>query len=594
MKRYRILALVLASCMLLLSACKKSGGSETETYAPGPGDAAFEELCKDIFKDNVSMDMLTFNSEVDDAEKLGLEKPEVSLGHITDEQSDYYLELTKDQLARVEAIDRNSLSEPRQFDYDVLKYRLELDIESYDYPHYQELLGPNGGLPANLPSSFFDYRIDSEEDVEDYLTLLADIGRYFDEVIEYEKKRSEEGLFMNDRLVDKAIEKYEGFIEDPENNVFITVFEGHLRDSLPDLPDDKVAEYVARNKKIVLESVIPAYERVIKTLKELRGTGKNEGGLANLKDGKGYYAYLIKEYSSTEMTPEEIADYMRNELQGVSTKMIAILQKDPDLYNKLYDITIPYDDPKELLDFFRQKTKDDFPQLIDTDYTLKYVDKTLQDTNTMAYYIIPPVDNYKDNIIYINPAYNDDLAENYMTYAHEGYPGHLYQYTYFLASNPLPVRYTLRFIGYIEGWANTAMLRSSYWIDSIDDNTAEASKYETMYNYGLICLADYFVNYEGYSLDELMDYMSAFGASEDGVREIFDYVVEDPGAYFSYGAGALRWLNIYDRLEEALGDKLDLKDFYAYILPKGPCTFEMMDELVEMYIEQKAPAKKAA
>ncbi|MBQ9828373.1 MAG: DUF885 domain-containing protein, partial [Lachnospiraceae bacterium] len=576
-------------------ACKKSPDGSGESYAPGPGDEAFQELCKRIFIENVTVDTMTYHSYVKDpAVTDGIKPAEVSLGHITEEENAKFLKMTQDQLADLEKIDRSTLSEPMQLDYDVLKYRLELDIESYDYPYYNELLGPNNGVPANIPSSFFDYRILSEEDVEEYLILLDDIDRYFDEVIEYEKERSKRGLFMNDTLVDQALEKYRGFIEDPENNVFITVFEGHLRESLPDLSEEKIAEYVARNKEIVLGSVIPAYEKVIKTLEELKGTGKNNGGLANFKDGKGYYEYLVKEYSSSSKTPDELFDYMQNRLDDVIQDIYSVMGSDPDVYNRYMNVSIPYDDPKELLDFLRQKTKETMPQLIDTDYTLKYVDKSLQDTNTMAYYIVPPVDYYKDNIIYINPAYNDDLSDNFTTYAHEGYPGHLYQMTYYLASNPQPVRYTLNFLGYIEGWANTAMLKAAYWFDEIDDNVARVMGDETMYNYGIICLIDYYVNYKGMDVDALMEQFGSLGVSREGMEEIYCYVVEAPASYYSYGAGALQWLEIYDRLEESLGDSFDINDFYTYILPKGPCTFEKLNELVDQYIESKSSASKKA
>ncbi len=597
MKR-KITAFLLLFC-LMLSACKgdknKDVAPETESATENTADQKeFDELLWDIFAETVSVNALTFNAFVDDPEAMGLPLPEMTLGSLSDEVNAEYLRMTEDQLERLLAFDRDSLSTSQQLDYDIMKERLELDIESYGYDYYSELLGPEAGIPANLTTNLFDYRIKTKDDLENYFTLLSDMRRYFGEIIEYEKTRSSLGYFMNDGLVDSAIQKYRDFISDPENNAYISFFEDHIRTSLPDLTEDEIKSYVERNKEIVNTVVIPAYEDVIACLEELKGTGKNDSGLCNLPKGKDYYKYIVKEYTSTGMDPEELYDYLEDKLSTLQSEIYSMLTEDPSLYNYFYDLEIDIDDPEELLDHFHEKTDQQFPKLLDTTYRLKYMDESLQDTNTMAYYIIPPVDAYDDNVIYINPAYNTSLSENMTTFSHEGYPGHLYQITYYMATDPQPIRAVESFIGYTEGWAVSVQDEAYGWFDDIDPKVVDLMRCNTLYNYAVVSLADLGVNLYGWTLEDMQENLAVYGMPADGVDGIFDYVVESPGSFFSYGVGGLQWVDIKDMAMEALGDDFDEKDFYAYVLSKGPCSFDTLETIVETYVETKGAKIKDA
>ena len=72
---------------------------------------------------------------------------------------------------------------------------------------------------------------------------------------------------------------------------------------------------------------------------------------------------------------------------------------------------------------------------------IKYVSQEMQNFLSPAFYLIPALDNTEENIIYINNGHISDDLSLYTTLAHEGYPGHLYQTTYFASKNPSPIRH---------------------------------------------------------------------------------------------------------------------------------------------------------
>ena len=69
----------------------------------------------------------------------------------------------------------------------------------------------------------------------------------------------------------------------------------------------------------------------------------------------------------------------------------------------------------------------------------------MEEYTSPAFYMVPAIDSYKENVIYVNQA---QTAELYPTLAHEGYPGHLYQNVYYAAKGEDPIRYILDYPGY--------------------------------------------------------------------------------------------------------------------------------------------------
>src|SRR5699024_3995987 len=109
--------------------------------------------------------------------------------------------------------------------------------------------------------------------------------------------------------------------------------------------------------------------------------------------------------------------------------------------------------PAAMLSELREKITDDFPLLPSVSCNIKSVHKSLQDYLSPAFYLTPAIDDYENNVIYINPGSNYSGIDLFTTLAHEGYPGHLYQSVYFNSTKPDLLRTLLDVGGYTEGWA---------------------------------------------------------------------------------------------------------------------------------------------
>ena len=287
------------------------------------------------------------------------------------------------------------------------------------------------------------------------------------------------------------------FIQSPSEHYLITLFQKKI-DAFSNLSVDEKIAYQKRNEAAVTGYVLPAYETLIKGLTELLGKGQNEQGLFYFPKGQAFYEYLVKrevgDSRSIAQIEEEIkqqlvADYqaIQNRLQaaphttsassqpsaaaasvsGLSTAALPALtflsgiSTDPGMPASFADDST---DAVAMLKDLRKKISQDFPDIPAVSCEVKYIDDSLKDYLSPAFYLTPPIDQYTENVIYLNPAENCRGLSLYTTLAHEGYPGHLFQTVSFHAQSPAPLRFLLAPGGYTEGWATyVEMYALSLW-----------------------------------------------------------------------------------------------------------------------------------
>lgn len=137
----------------------------------------------------------------------------------------------------------------------------------------------------------------------------------------------------------------------------------------------------------------------------------------------------------------------------------------------------------------------------------------------------PRIDDTANNQIYLN--LNDSVGNELMpTLAHEGYPGHMYQITYYYNTNPDPIRTVYESSGYVEGWASYAEALS-YDYCGFEEDVAEFYKMSfSEMTLNLYCRTDLGIHYEGWGIKETGDFLCQYLAvDEDTIQEVYDQVL---------------------------------------------------------------------
>lgn len=580
MKKCRKLFVILFSLLIIASAlvsCDKKTDKETT-------QKDFDTFTNEIFKEEVSQDTLTLNFSLANPKNYGIDNTNVTYGNYSLGEMKKSLLATENHLSALKDFSYNDLSTSQQLTYDILKNYWKLDLTSGNLLLYNEVLGPTTGLQAQLPVLLAEYNFYTKEDIDTYLKLLPLTYDYFKEICQFEQQKSKAGLFMSDTVADSILKQCESFISDPENNYLIEVFNDKVS-TYDGLSKKEIKAYKAANKEAVINNVIPAYQLLVNTLTDLKGTGTNDGGLSNFPRGKEYYRYLLASGTGTSRSPEELIKLLDNSINSNLSALNALLTEDPKVYEEASKVSYPLSKPKEILEYLKSTIITDFPPCPNVDFTVKYVHKSLQDYLSPAMYLVPAIDNFNNNVIYINGSPDYDKESIFSTLAHEGYPGHLYQSVYFRSTNPSPIRSLLSFGGYAEGWA-TYVEFYSYHMAGFPETQASFLDHSMAANMALYCRLDLGVNYEGWTVAQTASYLSQFGITDKSTAQIlFTTMVEEPGLYPQYGVGYLEFMEIKSKAQKALGEQFQLKEFHKFILDLGPSQFDIIGDRLGAWIK---------
>ncbi|WP_343210335.1 DUF885 domain-containing protein [Anaerolentibacter hominis] len=537
----------------------------------------FDSFVNDIFLSKVQGDSISLNCYLSDPEAFGITDFAPTLGSFSADELRAQLASSENIQAALKNFPYKKLTDEQQLIYDSLKFSYQTDPKSEDFIYYYEALGPTTGLQAQLPILLAEYHFSSSADVEEYLEILPLIYPYFEEIAAFEKEKSEAGLFMSDFAADDIIKQCSGFISSPDSNFLLETFSDRLEGL--ELTDKEKSGYIKQNKKAVKESVIPAYELLIDTLTELKGTGTNEEGLCHYPLGKEYYTSLVQGSTGSSKSVEEMEKRLEKLLSDSLGQMKEIATADPDVYDEILTSVFPDAKPDELLNELKEACAVNFPGTPQTAIKVNYVHPSLEEYLSPAFYLMTPIDEASEHAIYINGGSDYDAASLFTTLAHEGYPGHLYQDLYFSSQDVSPLRKVMSFGGYSEGWGTYAEM-SSYNMAGLKENVAGMLSNNMEATLAVHGITDIGIHYYGWSLKEAEQFLAKFGIKDkDSIERIYKRIVEDPGNYLKYIVGYCEILDLKEQAKKSWSDYSDMK-FHTFFLDMGPSPFDAIKKRI--------------
>lgn len=561
------------------------------TYVPiqadsDPENKEFTKFMDQEFVDTLESDYITMHYAVKDYESYGIEKPERTLGTATLASYSDAVKTNTEALNKLKSFDYNTLSVNQQHDYDTYKKALEDSIALNSYPLFDSLFNPYSGILDNIVTNLTEFTFYTKEDFSDYLEVLNSVSDYFDEAIELTQYQAENGYFLSDSLLDAAEEWISDFVNKKEDSALICVFDEKV-DAFSDLTSEEKEKYKKENKEIVLNSVIPAYENASVELEKLRGSAKYEGSLSNYPNGKEYYQALVNSKTSTNETVEELVSECEDYMSSLINLYIILYSLDGNIDIEYTTADFSTGTAEETLEYLKEHMSE-YPTGPDVSYVCSYLDESVANDSVLAYYLVPTIDDYKNNVVRINgELVGEDAEQLYGTLAHEGYPGHLYQTTWYYATNPHPIRTVASMIGYSEGWAMYAEC-DEFLNATVSYEIGQYAFFDTALGYLINAYADLGVNGLGWDVSALQDKMDAMGLNGESIAQtLYDYVIEKPGMILPYGIGMMKMQSLRAKTYTALGDKFNETTLDSVLLTYGPRPFETVEKDIDDFIKLK-------
>lgn len=546
-------------------------------FIPSSSDVnkTFEKFTLSLFQQEVSTNTINLHYTLENPEKYGVFNVPVTYGGFsTDKMS---------ALASVENCENllkkfpyKKLSKENRLTYDVLKSHLQLQKEGGEYLLYEEPLNAITGIQTQLPVLLAEYSFSKKKDVDTYLQLLKETPDYFDSLIEFEKEKVEKGLFLSDKGADSIIKQCESVISQGKKHYLYSTFQQRL-EKITSLTDKEKRNYLLENEKRLESDVFPSYNKLITELKIMRGKGENSSGVCHFPNGKQYYQYKVKMETGSSRKISELKSLIQKQM---TEDLLILSQKRVEENVSETAFSLKKNTPENYLKDLEKKITKVFPKIPKVEIEIKFVPRDMEPYLSPAFYLIPCIDHTEKNVIYINRSHNMEKLHLYTTLAHEGYPGHLYQTTYFSSKNPNPIRSLLNFGGYVEGWATYAEM-CSYYLTPMDRERAILEQKNSSLLLGLYARADIGIHYDGWSLRDTVSFFEKYGIKEEKtVEEIYELIVSTPANYLKYYIGYVEFLELKKDMVEKKGKAFSQRDFHRAVLDVGPAPFSIVRKYV--------------
>lgn len=491
-------------------------------------------------------------------------------------------------LAQLSSIDNSSLSPQRRIDAAVLRHLLETEIGDARFREWE--------MPFDSDNNFWSYLAErgsfaSVEEYERYIARMRDVPRYFAEQTANARAGLARG-FSVPRVTlegrDASLAAY--VVDDYSQSPFWKPFET-MPARIPQADGERLR---TEAREAIVENVTPAYRDFLAFFREeyLPQT-RTSLGASELPEGEAYYRQQIREYTTLDLTAEEIHQIGLEEVARITAEMEKV-KTDAGFAGTLPEfVNFLRTDPQFVAD-----TPDELMGV--AAYTAKRVDDRLDDYFGFLprhRHGIRPVDpaiapfytagrgglDYCQINTYdlpSRPVYNIPALT-----MHECAPGHSFQAAIALEREGAPrFRRQVYFSGFGEGWGlYTEFLGNEMGVYRTPYERFGQLSYEMWRAVRLVI--DTGIHQYGWSREQAMDYLANRTAlSQHEVGTEIDRYISWPGQALAYKLGELTIRRMRAKAEERLGEQFDIRKFHDVVLSLGSVPLPVLEERIDAFI----------
>ena len=593
MKHFFPFALI---AVLFFSCTNTTQQQESTTMAP---ELSFDSLLNQYYQEKLKLDPLEATYAGDDRYNDRL--PNYLAESFQDSLRQFY---TKYQNLLTK-VDTTGFSEEEKISYQVLNWELDANLEGLQFQTHLMPINQFWSLNltiGQLAGGTSAQPFKTVKDYENWLKRLDSYSEWLDTALVNMRKGIDQGYVLPKALTRKVIPQFASLKEGPiEEHLFFA--------PVNNMPDSFSEEDKKRLKKayadVIHTQIIPQYEEIHNFLeKEYLEASRESSGISEIPNGEEYYNYTIKQFTTTDMTADEIFELGQKEVERLTKEMIKV--KDAvgfkgDLkaffeHVRTADKLTPFTKPEQVIENFEkihERMKPHLSKLFDmtpkTPFEIRRTE-AFREASASAEYNPGSVDGSRPGVFYVpipnveeyNVLSDEDL------FLHEAIPGHHYQISLTQENQDLPdFRKTLWYSAYGEGWA--------LYSESLGK---ELGLYEDPYQYfGMLSaemhrairlVVDAGIHSKGWTREQAINYSLEHEAeTESGIIAEIERYMSIPGQALSYKVGQLKILELRARAEEALKDKFDIKVFHNKVLESGSVPLAILEDKINKWIEEE-------
>jgi uncharacterized protein (DUF885 family) len=515
------------------------------------------------------------------------------------------------RLERLKAIDLATLDEATRIDVDVMRTAHEFASEGFAFPYgdtsvlnqnwsYRNapyVVAQNTGAFLEIPG-MLDTRhtVETRQDADAYLSRLEAYAGQLDGETGRLRAAAAQGVIAPDFLLDKTLSQLKiargGKIAD-----------WSLVTSLAKRTKDMPGDFTAQATKIATDKIAPALDRQITELEAHRRRAKSDAGVWKLPQGDAYYAWALSSATTTRMTPDQIHDMGREELQALQAEMDVILKgqgltqgtvgERMTALGKQPRFQFPDNDAgrAQIMALLEDRVKDirtrlprAFATLVPGNLEIRRMPPEVEPGAPGAYGGAGTIDGKVPGKFWIN-LHTTSLWTTYslptLTY-HESIPGHVWQGEY---TFKLPLfRSLLAFNAFAEGWALYAEQLAAELGVYENDPVGRLGYLQSIAFRACRLVVDTGLHAKRWTREQAIQWFASTNGS--GIEEVtseVDRYCAWPGQACGYKVGHSEINRLRTKTQQTLGAKFDLRRFNDAVVKGGDVPMVVLARNMEAF-----------
>ena len=509
----------------------------------------------------------------------------------------------------------SKLSDLDQLNYRAFEADLKLRIKRYSWRYHlspiNQIVGVHLEIPGLLTKS---HMIESVHDAQAYLGRVQSVAGPIDQFIELLNEREKRGFLLSKSVVPRLIGASESIISgglegDKDNNLLLADFKQKLSHLV--LENTVKEKLIAELKVAIEEQFMPAYKRLIQAFEDHQDLDINDNGAWRLPDGDAFYQFLLQQFTTTDITADEVHSLGLKEVARIHHEMIKIkndvgFEEDLNSFFEHLKTAQQFYYPntkqgredylkqaREFLKNAKKHVKDFLPVTLNHDLLIKRIEAYREKSAPVGYYEAGSPDGAIPGTVFLG-MYDMTSAAKYdlgALLSHEGIPGHHLQLS-LMQSQP----YVPNLRKYYVWWSNTAFTEG--WALYAEYLAKEIGLYNDPYSeFGRLAgelwracrlVVDSGLHAKRWSRQQAIDYLNENTASsiENNTRAIDRYLAV-PGQATAFKIGMMKILELRAYARMQLGKKFDIREFHFVILRNGPIPLSLVEEEVQTWVKSK-------
>lgn len=522
--------------------------------------------------------------------------------------------LFEQSLAAVAAIPPEALDEQRRTSHELFVRDMERRLEAFQFPSdlmpINQFRSPPNSF-AMLGSGSGAQPFETVQDYENFLQRIDGFIPWADQAIANMREGMASGVVQPAILMERTIPQLEAHIVDEASK---SLFFRPVAAFPEAVPEAEQLRLRAAYEAAIVGQLVPAYTRLRDFIRdEYLPVARASYGLYALPDGEAWYAHLIRQHTTTNLSAAEIHQIGLDEVARIHDEMRGIMREvgfDGDLAAFFeYMNTEPsfyFESREEMLaahEALRAKADAAAPLLFKRSpragYEIRAVEAFRERSAAKGSYQSPSADGSRPGVYYVN-TWNPQARPRWDTEAlflHEAVPGHHFQRASNLELEGLPAfRRHGGVTAFAEGWG---LYAESYLVGEAmgfyEDPYQRFGQLNAELWRAIRLVVDTGIHAKGWSRQQVLDYMYANSASlETRAVSEAERFMAIPGQALAYKIGQLKIMELRERAENALGPRFDIREFHAEVLGQGDLPLDVLEARIDAWLAAQGASVAAA